>query len=128
MMRQSFAGALKPTQRFFLLSQKRHFAISALRMGEGDTGGMRSGGAAQRYFSLYPSMASPRSDQCLSNSDSFNKREKANEDMAIRNREKEKYFRVDYFDNPVANPLRLMNLKAKIEAQQKHLKELSEHL
>ncbi|KAI4155809.1 MAG: hypothetical protein LQ340_000742 [Diploschistes diacapsis] len=61
-------------------------------MAEGATGATRAGGAAS--------------------SDSFSKREKANEDMAIKNREREK----------------LMALKAKVEAQQKHLKDLSDHI
>lgn len=45
-------------------------------------------------------------------SDAFQKREKANEDWAIRQREKEK----------------LLALKAKVAEQQAHLKELADHM
>lgn len=45
-------------------------------------------------------------------SDAFQKREKANEDWAIRQREKEK----------------LLELKAKLAQQQAHLKQLSDHM
>lgn len=48
---------------------------------------------------------------CLS-SDAFQKREKANEDYAIRQREKEK----------------LLDLKKKLAEQQAHLKQLSDHM
>lgn len=47
-----------------------------------------------------------------STSDAFQKREKANEDWAIRQREKEK----------------LLALKAKLAEQQAHLKQLSDHM
>lgn len=46
------------------------------------------------------------------NSDAFQKREKANEDYAIRQREKEK----------------LLDLKKKLHEQQAHLKKLSDHM
>jgi ATPase inhibitor, mitochondrial len=45
-------------------------------------------------------------------SDAFTKREKANEDYAIRMREKEK----------------LMELKKKLQEQHEHLKKLEEHM
>lgn len=45
-------------------------------------------------------------------SDAFQKREKANEDYAIRQREKEK----------------LMELKKKLKEQQAHLKQLENHM
>lgn len=45
-------------------------------------------------------------------SDAFQRRERANEDYAIRQREKE----------------RLLELKAKISEQQQHLQRLSEHM
>jgi hypothetical protein len=44
--------------------------------------------------------------------DAFSKREKANEDYAIREREKEK----------------LLELKKKLAEQQEHLKKLEEHM
>jgi len=64
-------------------------------MAEGDVGGTRSGGSASR--------SGPRSSisnnargvlwlTCLyPNSDAFNKREKANEDYYVKQKEKEKY-------------------------------------
>jgi len=61
-------------------------------MAGGDTGAVRSGGSAQ--------------------GDSFTKREKANEDYAIRMREKEK----------------LLELKKKLAEQHEHLKKLEEHI
>jgi hypothetical protein len=48
----------------------------------------------------------------LLHSDAFTKREKANEDYAIRMREKEK----------------LMELKKKLQEQHEHLKKLEEHM
>ena len=48
----------------------RNFSIAARRMAEGDAGAPRSGGSAQ--------------------SDAFNKREKANEDMYMKQQEKKK--------------------------------------
>lgn len=50
--------------------------------------------------------------QSLTNSDAFQKREKANEDYAIRQREKEK----------------LLELKKKLAEQQAHLKVLENHM
>ncbi|KAK3063237.1 hypothetical protein LTS18_002014 [Coniosporium uncinatum] len=61
-------------------------------MAEGDVGGTKAGGARA--------------------SDSINKREKANEDMYIREQEQQK----------------LKTLKDKIEAQERHLKELKDHM
>jgi ATPase inhibitor, mitochondrial len=48
----------------------------------------------------------------IANSDAFTKREKANEDYAIRMREKEK----------------LLDLRKKIAEQHDHLKKLEEHM
>lgn len=48
----------------------------------------------------------------VDSSDAFQKREKANEDYAIRQREKEK----------------LLELKKKLAEQQAHLKQLSDHM
>ncbi|MCJ1483553.1 hypothetical protein MMC06_003721 [Schaereria dolodes] len=70
----------------------RTFFISATRMAEGDTGGVRSGGAAS--------------------SDSFSKREKANEDYYVKQKEQEK----------------LVALKAKLQEQRKHIDELDKHI
>ncbi|MCJ1418144.1 hypothetical protein MMC32_004489 [Xylographa parallela] len=52
-------------------------------MAEGSTGGTRAGGEAQGAAKLLTSI--------LADSDSFTKREKANEDFYIRQQEKEKY-------------------------------------
>ncbi|KAJ5234916.1 uncharacterized protein N7469_004084 [Penicillium citrinum] len=71
---------------------QRSFSAVAPRMGEGDTGAPRSGGAAS--------------------SDSFTKREAAQESMYIREKELEK----------------LHNLKKKIGDQRNHLNELEEHI
>ncbi len=48
----------------------------------------------------------------LPNSDAFQRRERASEDYAIRQREKE----------------RLLELKKKLHEQQAHLKQLSDHM
>ncbi|KAL8992824.1 MAG: hypothetical protein Q9169_006810 [Polycauliona sp. 2 TL-2023] len=61
-------------------------------MAEGDTGAPKSGGAAQ--------------------GDAFSKREAANEDYYVRQKEMEK----------------LANLKQKIEEHKKHLEELDKHV
>ncbi|KAI4249749.1 MAG: hypothetical protein L6R40_000538 [Gallowayella cf. fulva] len=61
-------------------------------MAEGDTGAPRSGGSAQ--------------------GDAFSKREAANEDLYVRQKEMEK----------------LQNLKKKIEEHKHHLEELEKHV
>ncbi|KAL9042102.1 MAG: hypothetical protein Q9180_000835 [Flavoplaca navasiana] len=61
-------------------------------MAEGDTGAPKAGGAAQ--------------------ADAFSKREAANEDYYVRQKEMEK----------------LQNLKQKIEEHKKHLEELDKHV
>jgi hypothetical protein len=58
------------------------------------------------------SQASRRCANWLWHSDAFTKREKANEDYAIRMREKEK----------------LLELKKKLAEQHEHLKKLEEHM
>ncbi|KAI1345248.1 mitochondrial ATPase inhibitor, IATP-domain-containing protein [Xylariaceae sp. FL0016] len=70
---------------------RRAFSISTRAMAEGDTGSMRNAAGQP---------------------DAFQKREKANEDYAIRRREKEK----------------LLELKKKLAEQQSHLKKLSDHI
>ncbi|MCJ1353028.1 MAG: hypothetical protein MMC33_003012 [Icmadophila ericetorum] len=72
--------------------QTRALSVSAVRMSEGATGGVRSGGEAQ--------------------GDAFNKREKANEDYYVRQKEREK----------------LTALKTKLAEQRKHLDELDKHI
>ncbi|KAL1894431.1 ATPase inhibitor [Sporothrix stenoceras] len=84
MLRQFTAVARPATLR----TATRTFATSAIRMAEGDTGAPRG------------------------TSDAFTKREKAAEDYAIRQREKEK----------------LMQLKQKLKEQQAHLEQLSQHI
>lgn len=87
MLRQTITKVARPAA----INTTRTFSVSALRMGEGDTGGMPRG---------------------LGKADAFQKREKANEDYAIRQREKEK----------------LLELKRKLAEQQAHLQRLSEHI
>ncbi|MCJ1374057.1 hypothetical protein MMC20_005287 [Loxospora ochrophaea] len=91
MLRQILSSAIKPTIRNSTL-QQRAFSVSVVRMAEGDTGAIRSGGAAQ--------------------GDSFSKREKANEDLYVKDQERQK----------------LAALKAKLEEQRKHLTELDKHI
>ncbi|KAI5465897.1 mitochondrial ATPase inhibitor, IATP-domain-containing protein [Mariannaea sp. PMI_226] len=84
MLRTSFrqAAAARPL---------RCFSTTARAMGEGDTGAPpKTGGAG----------------------DAFQRRERASEDYAIRQREKEK----------------LLELKKKLQEQQQHLQRLSEHI
>ncbi|KAH7035256.1 mitochondrial ATPase inhibitor, IATP-domain-containing protein [Microdochium trichocladiopsis] len=71
---------------------RRAFSTTIRAMASGDTGAPSKYGAAS--------------------SDAFQKREKANEDYAIRQREKEK----------------LLELKKKLAEQQAHLKKLSDHI
>ncbi|KAL8799419.1 MAG: hypothetical protein Q9182_005904 [Xanthomendoza sp. 2 TL-2023] len=91
MIRQSFLKTVKPTARYLNLTH-RNIASTAARMAEGDTGAPKSGGAAQ--------------------GDAFSKREAANEDFYVRQKEME----------------RLQTLKQKIEEHKKHLEELEKHV
>jgi len=86
MIRQAAFKLARPA----VFSAHRTFAASALRMAEGDTG------------------APPKTGQA----DAFQKRERAAEDFAIRQREKEK----------------LLELKKKLAEQQAHLQQLSQHI
>ncbi|CAK7232440.1 ATPase inhibitor [Sporothrix bragantina] len=85
MLRQFTAAARPATLR---TAATRTFATSAIRMAEGDTGAPRPGG------------------------DAFTRREKAAEDYAIRQREKEK----------------LLQLRQKLKEQQAHLDQLAQHI
>ncbi|KAI0125715.1 mitochondrial ATPase inhibitor, IATP-domain-containing protein [Xylariales sp. AK1849] len=71
-------------------SSRRAFTTTYRAMSEGDLGSPRASGGG----------------------DAFQKREKANEDYAIKQREKEK----------------LLELKKKLAEQQNHLKQLSDHI
>ncbi|KUI67888.1 ATPase inhibitor, mitochondrial [Cytospora mali] len=82
MLRQSLTNITRPVT-------SRAFSVSTRAMAAGDTGAPRGG-----------------------QPDAFQKREKANEDFAIRQREKEK----------------LLELKKKLAEQQAHLKQLSDHI
>jgi len=84
MYRQTLTKAVRPAVRSFTTTSRA--------MAGGDTGAPRSTGQAQ--------------------GDAFTKREKANEDYAIRMREKEK----------------LLELRKKIAEQHDHLKKLEEHI
>ncbi|CAN8099571.1 unnamed protein product [Discula destructiva] len=86
MLRQSFTKLARPA-----LPSTRAFSVSARVMAEGDTGAPPGG---------------------LGKADAFQKREKANEDYAIRLREREK----------------LLELKKKLAEQQAHLKQLENHI
>ncbi|KAI5862093.1 mitochondrial ATPase inhibitor, IATP-domain-containing protein [Durotheca rogersii] len=83
-----------PTRGLAIASYRRAFTTTVRAMAEGDTG------APNRLGSL----GGP--------SDAFHKREKANEDYAIRQREKEK----------------LLELRKKLREQQEHLQKLSDHI
>ncbi|CAK7263762.1 ATPase inhibitor [Sporothrix epigloea] len=85
-MLRHYTAAIRPAA--LRTAATRTFATSAIRMSEGDTGAPRTGG------------------------DAFTRREKAAEDYAIRQREKEK----------------LMQLKQKLKEQQAHLDQLSQHI
>ncbi|OAA61212.1 ATPase inhibitor, IATP, mitochondria [Niveomyces insectorum RCEF 264] len=89
MLRQFTAALARPTTTLRIVSA-RTFATSAVRMSEGDTG------------------APPKTGQA----DAFQKRERASEDFAIRQREKEK----------------LQQLKQRLAEQQAHLNQLAEHI
>ncbi|ERS98399.1 hypothetical protein HMPREF1624_05183 [Sporothrix schenckii ATCC 58251] len=84
MLRQFTAVGRPATLR----TTARTFATSAIRMGEGDTGAPRP------------------------TADAFTRREKAAEDYAIRQREKEK----------------LLQLRQKLKEQQAHLDQLAQHI
>ncbi|KAL9132233.1 MAG: hypothetical protein Q9217_000037 [Psora testacea] len=88
MLRTSLIQAIKPNLRI----STRTITTSAIKMGEGDTGAPRSGGSTQ--------------------GDAFTKREQANEDYHIRQREIEK----------------LQQLKEKIAGHQRHLAELDKNV
>ncbi|KAL4973372.1 mitochondrial ATPase inhibitor, IATP-domain-containing protein [Aspergillus desertorum] len=89
MLRQSITRPVTTTSRAILT---RPFSAIAHRMGEGDTGAPRPGGAAH--------------------SDAWQKRETAQENLYMYEREKEK----------------LEALKKKIQEQREHLDELDKHL
>ncbi|EHA54761.1 hypothetical protein MCOR27_011444 [Pyricularia oryzae] len=88
MLRQSFTKVARPAVR--LSNARVAFSTSAIRMAEGDLGSTPKTGGG----------------------DAFQKRERAQEDYAIRQREKEK----------------LLELKKKLAEQQAHLNKLSEHI
>ncbi|KAL4921079.1 mitochondrial ATPase inhibitor, IATP-domain-containing protein [Aspergillus aurantiobrunneus] len=89
MLRQSVTRRLARTTRTVIA---RPFSAIAPRMGEGDTGSPRAGGSQA--------------------SDQFQKREAAQENLYIRQKEQEK----------------LLALRKKIDEQRKHLDELDKHL
>ncbi|KAJ9139182.1 hypothetical protein NKR23_g8035 [Pleurostoma richardsiae] len=89
MLRQSFLKTKLPRPTLSI-TPSRAFSVTARAMAEGDTG------------------APPKTGQA----DAFQKRERAAEDFAIRQREKEK----------------LLELKKKLAEQQAHLKQLSDHI
>ncbi|MCJ1245865.1 hypothetical protein MMC30_003069 [Trapelia coarctata] len=118
MLRQTLFNSTAKVVRSSTVA-RRALSVSFARMAEGDVGGIRAGGSAS--------------------SDAFNKREKANEDYYVKQKEKEKY--VHLYPNSTHIPgafekqwlilslfPRLMALKTKLAEQQKHLAELSAHI
>ncbi|KAE8447436.1 hypothetical protein EG329_010709 [Mollisiaceae sp. DMI_Dod_QoI] len=91
MYRQSISRAVRPALRSSIQSRAA-FSTSVRALAGGDTGSVRPGGTAT--------------------GDAFTKREKANEDYAIRQREKEK----------------LLELRKKIAEHREHLDKLEEHI
>ncbi|KAL8866189.1 MAG: hypothetical protein Q9174_006447 [Haloplaca sp. 1 TL-2023] len=91
MTRTAVFQSIRPIIRLSIPA-RRTISTTALRMAAGDAGAPRAGGAAQ--------------------GDAFTKREQANEDFAIRQKEMEK----------------LKGLKEKIEQHKKHLEELDKHV
>ncbi|EAU29752.1 conserved hypothetical protein [Aspergillus terreus NIH2624] len=89
MLRQSIIRPLSTANRAVV---SRSFSSFAPRMSEGDTGAPRSGGSAQ--------------------GDAFTRREAAQENLYIHEKEMEK----------------LEALRKKVNEQQKHLNELDQHL
>ncbi|KAI0140879.1 mitochondrial ATPase inhibitor, IATP-domain-containing protein [Hypoxylon sp. NC0597] len=83
-----------PSRGLAIASSRRAFTTTFRVMAEGDTGA--------------PSKLGSLGGQA----DAFHKREKANEDYAIRQREKEK----------------LLELRKKVREQQEHLQKLSDHI
>ncbi|KAI2638047.1 mitochondrial ATPase inhibitor, IATP-domain-containing protein [Xylaria nigripes] len=79
-----------PSRSFAVPVSRRAFTTTLPAMAEGDTGAPPSTGSM----------------------DTFQRREKANEDYVIRQREKEK----------------LLELRKKLQEQQDHLKKLSDHI
>ncbi|TLS28405.1 hypothetical protein PpBr36_01108 [Pyricularia pennisetigena] len=88
MLRQSFTKVARPAVR--LSNTRVAFSTSASRMAEGDLGSTPKTGGG----------------------DAFQKRERAQEDYAIRQREKEK----------------LLELRKRLAEQQAHLNKLAEHI
>ncbi|KAK8206658.1 ATPase inhibitor [Zalaria obscura] len=87
------ARAIRPAARSV---QASRFSTATRCMAAGDTGATRSGGAAQ--------------------SDSFNKREKAAEDMYVRNQEREKL---------AALKKKIADQEAQLQKDREHAEELS---
>ncbi|EAA60843.1 hypothetical protein AN4500.2 [Aspergillus nidulans FGSC A4] len=109
MLRQSITRPLSTTSRAIFT---RPFSAIAPRMGEGDTGAPRPGGAAQRQH--HPIQFSGQTANILISqfSDVWQKRETAQENLYMYEREKEK----------------LEALKKKIQEQREHLNELDKKL
>ncbi|KAL8725527.1 MAG: hypothetical protein Q9181_006389 [Wetmoreana brouardii] len=107
MVRQAVIRSIKPHLRS-PVSAYRTISTTALRMAEGDTGGVRAGGQAQG--SVAPSSLLLLS--LTSYRDAFTKREQASEDYFVRQKEMEK----------------LQILKQKIDEHKKHLEELDKHV
>ncbi|KAM0801989.1 mitochondrial ATPase inhibitor, IATP-domain-containing protein [Usnea florida] len=92
MLRQTIIQTLRPSIRSALNPTSRTLTTTARTMAGGDTGAPKSGGSAQ--------------------SDAFSKREQADENLYVRQKEQEK----------------LQELKKKIEDHKKHLDDLDKHV
>ncbi|GES66102.1 mitochondrial ATPase inhibitor [Aspergillus terreus] len=116
MLRQSIIRPLSTANRAVV---SRSFSSFAPRMSEGDTGAPRSGGSAQGYVSpISPARLSPFLMVSIAANvhrirrDAFTRREAAQENLYIHEKEMEK----------------LEALRKKVNEQQKHLNELDQHL
>jgi hypothetical protein len=93
MLRQLTISAIRSSSRSSVVSSSRTFSYTAIRMGEGDTGGVRSGGAVARYAKQTThkqAWGSGLLTYVCHYSDAFSKREEAAENMYMREKEMEK--------------------------------------
>jgi len=130
MYRQSIIAAARPALRLQSSAAIRTFTTTQRIMAEGDLGATRASGYEWILLphSHHPSLArmshwdgkldggvrgkDGHANWRVYRGDAFTKREKANEDYTVRQREKEK----------------LLELKKKLAEQQQHLKQLEDHM
>ncbi|GAD93388.1 ATPase inhibitor, mitochondrial precursor, putative [Paecilomyces variotii No. 5] len=112
MFRQAIA---RPLLRTSTPVVNRSFSVAAVRMAEGDLGAPRKGGAQQEYVLLFSgcSLFILQSIDALdAMPDTFSRREAAQENLYVREKEMEK----------------LRALKSKLKEQRAHLDELDKHI